>query len=237
MPEQPGRPVVLITGTSRGIGRGLATHYLRRGFTVVGCSRRPDDLEADGYRHYCVDVTDEQAVRRFMTSIRQAEGRLDALVNNAGIAAMNHALLTPMTTVRGVLETNVSATFLLCREASRLMKAAGGGRIVNLTTVAVPLRLEGEAIYAASKAAVEMLTRVLARELAPWGITCNAVGPTPIETDLIRNVPREKIDRLLTAQAIPRFGRVDDVANVTDFFLRPESEFVTGQVLYLGGIS
>ena len=103
--------------------------------------------------------------------------------------------------------------------------------------MAVPLRLEGEAIYAASKAAVEMLTRVLARELAPWGITCNAVGPTPIETDLIRNVPREKIDRLLASQAIPRFGRVDDVANVIDFFLRPESEFVTGQVIYLGGIS
>jgi 3-oxoacyl-[acyl-carrier protein] reductase len=99
------------------------------------------------------------------------------------------------------------------------------------------MRLEGEAIYAASKAAVEMLTRVLARELAPLGITCNAVGPTPIETDLIRGVPREKIERLLALQAFPRFGQPNDVANVVDFFLRPESDFVTGQVLYLGGVS
>ena len=237
MSEHSPSPVVLISGTSRGIGRGLALHYLERGFAVVGCSRHPGDLEAARYRHHCLDVTDERAVQRLMASIREKEKRLDVLINNAGVAAMNHALLTPMTTVHHVLETNVSATFLLCREASRLMKASGNGRIVNLSTVAVPLRLEGEAIYAASKAAVEMLTRVLARELASFGITCNAVGPTPIETDLVRNVPREKIDRLLASQAIPRFGRVADVANVIDFFLRPESEFVTGQVVYLGGVS
>jgi 3-oxoacyl-[acyl-carrier protein] reductase len=117
------------------------------------------------------------------------------------------------------------------------MRATGGGRIVNVSTVAVPLRLEGEAIYAASKAAVETMTRILARELAPLGITCNAVGPTPIETDLIRNVPREKIDRLIASQAIHRLGQPRDVANVVDFFLRPESDFVTGQVVYLGGVS
>lgn len=99
------------------------------------------------------------------------------------------------------------------------------------------MRLEGEAIYAASKAAVETLTRVLARELAPLGITCNAVGPTPIETDLIRGVPRAKIDRLLASQAIHRLGQPTDVANVIDFFLRPESDFITGQVIYLGGVS
>jgi 3-oxoacyl-[acyl-carrier protein] reductase len=172
-----------------------------------------------------------------MADIRKRLGGLDGLIYNAGIAAMNHALLTPLDSVRRVLETNVVGTFLLCREAAKLMRSARGGRIVNLTTVAVPLRLEGESIYAASKAAVEMLTRILARELAPLGITCNAVGPTPIATDLIGGVPADKIDRLLAMQAIHRLGEPRDVANVTDFFLRPESDFITGQVLYLGGVS
>ena len=107
---------------------------------------------------------------------------------------------------------------------------------MNFATVATPLRLEGESIYAASKAAVESLTRVLARELAEYHITVNAVGPTPVETDLIRSVPKEKIEALLQRQAIRRMGEMRDILNVIEFFVREESDFVTGQVVYLGGV-
>lgn len=229
-------PVILITGARKGIGRGLAGHYARLGYRVHGCSRSPFEGDLPNYRHHCLDVCDEAAVRELFTRLRREEGRLDVLVNNAGIAAMNHSLLMPLEVVRRIFDTNVAGTFLFCREAARLMQPRKFGRIVNFASVAAPLKLEGEAAYAASKAAVISLTQILAREFAGLGITVNAIGPTPVETDLIRNVPRDKIDRLIERQAIRRFGEQRDVENVVDFFVRAESDFVTGQVIFLGGV-
>lgn len=229
-------PVTLITGTRKGIGRVLVEHYVRAGHRVVGCSRREPEWRLAGYRHFLADVGEEVEVERLFVDLRKDYGRLDHLINNAGIAAMNHSLLTPVSTVERVFRTNVLGTFLFCREAARLMQRRSYGRIVNFASVATPLKLEGEAVYAASKAAVMSLTEVLARELAPWGITVNAVGPTPIDTDLIRAVPEEKIQALIARQAIRRRGTFADVLNVVDFFIREESGFVTGQTLFLGGV-
>ncbi len=230
--------VILITGTRKGIGAELVKHYLGQGDTVVGCSREmPDWAEGKkNYRHFLVDVANEDDIKKMYRAVAKEFGRLDALINNAGIASMNHSLLTPLRAVQRVFSTNAVGTFLSCREAAKLMRKKGHGRIVNFATVAVPLKLDGEAIYAASKAAVVSLTQTLAREYADFGITVNAVGPTPIKTDLIRGVPLDKIDRLLSRQAIHRYGTYEDVENAIDFFLRKESDFITGQVIYLGGV-
>jgi 3-oxoacyl-[acyl-carrier protein] reductase len=232
------REVALITGTRKGLGRYLVDHFVQKGYAVVGCSR--DEFEGpvpEGYRHYRVDVADEAAVVDMVRDVHARYGSLTILVNNAGIASMNHLLLTPLATVQRVFATNVFGSFVTLREAAKVMQAGRYGRIVNLATVATALDLEGEAAYAASKAAVESFTRVAARELAPAGITVNAVGPTPVMTDLIRNVPRQKMDALIARQAIHRFGEPRDVANVIDFFVSRASDFVTGQTVYLGGIS
>jgi 3-oxoacyl-[acyl-carrier protein] reductase len=230
------RPVTLITGTRKGIGRYLAEHYAGAGHDVIGCSRQPVDWSAEGYEHFEADVADEPAVKRLFHHIGQTRGRLDHVINNAGIASMNHAVLTPVATLRSVLETNVIGTFLFCREGVRLLRKSPAGRIVNFTTVAVPLRLEGEVAYAASKAAIETITRILAKEFAAFGVTVNAIGPTPIDTDLIRGVPRAKMDALIGQQALKRLGTFADVANAIDFFLKPESAFITAQCVYLGGV-
>ena len=228
---------IVITGTRKGIGRSLAEYYLAQGWDVIGCSRGAASIEHAQYRHYAVDVSDESAVIAMARDVRRQVGGVDALLNNAGIASMNHCLLTPGATVDRILQTNVVGTFLFCREFAKLMRRSEQPRIVNFTTVAHPLNLEGEAIYAASKAAVESLTRIMSRELAELRITVNAVGPTPVLTDLIKGVSSEKMDALIARQAIPRYGKAEDVINAVDFFLRAESDFITGQVLYLGGVT
>lgn len=228
--------IIIITGTRKGIGRYLAEQYLQEGDIVYGCSRRICDIEHPNYHHTRLDVSDEAEVVGFVRNVYKNHKRIDVLINNAGCASMNHFLLTPYDTAKKVFNTNFFGTFLMCREVAKFMVKAKSGRIVNYSTVAVALNLHGELVYSASKAAIEQLTRVLADEIGESGVTVNAVGPTPIDTDLIKNVPENKLQDLLSHQCIKRFGQFEDVKNVIDFFLKPESNFITAQTIYLGGV-
>ena len=229
--------VFLITGTSRGIGRELCDYYLSLGHFVAGCSRNASELKHSAYTHFSFDVADEAAVKNMVRETIKKYGHIDVLLNNAGIASMNPLMLTPYKTAVNIFNTNFFGSFLFIREVGKVMIRQKSGRIVNFSTVATPLRLEGEAIYAASKASVVSLTEIAARELAPYFITVNAVGPTPTPTDLIRSVPAEKMNSLLERQAIKRLGKIQDIYNVIDFFIAEKSDFVTGQTIYLGGVN
>ncbi|MEZ5197512.1 MAG: SDR family oxidoreductase [Bacteroidales bacterium] len=229
--------VILITGSRKGIGRFLSEYYLDQGHYVVGCSKTESDLVNENYDHFVLDVADEAAVKKMLSVILKKYNRIDILLNNAGIASMNHTFLTPYSVVEKIFRTNVFGSFLFSKEVGKIMARAKYGRIVNFSTVAVPIRLEGEAIYAASKAAVESFTRILAKEFGQYGITCNAVGPSPIKTDLIKNVDEKKIDKLIGQQAIKTFPELSDIANIVDFFIAEKSNLITGQIIYLGGIS
>ena len=228
--------IFIITGTRKGIGKQLAEHYLSLGHFVAGCSRGKQSIEHSKYTHFILDVADEKMVMSMVRTVKKQYGHIDVLLNNAGIAAMNHMLTTPYQSAQKVFDTNFFGTFLFSREVSKVMMKQKSGRIVNYTTVAVALNLAGEAVYAASKAAIESFTRVSAKELGEFGITVNAIGPTPIATDLIRNVPKQKLEVLLDQQAIHRYGEYEDVQNVIDFFIDEKSNFITGQVIYLGGV-
>jgi len=228
---------MVITGTRKGIGRYLAETYSRRGFLVEGCSRGEAGWEAENYTHHQVDVSDERQVKSMISNVAKRHGRIDVLLNNAAVASMNHVLLTPARASNRMFEVNVTGTMLFCRDVAKVMIRRRYGRIVNFTTIVAPIALAGEAVYAASKSAVLTFTRILAFELGQWGITCNSFGATPIMTDMIRGVPQDKIDAVVNNLAIKRLGKYEDCTNVCDFFMSLASDNITGQVIYLGGIT
>lgn len=228
---------ILITGSSRGLGKALAEHYLDNGDNVYGCARSEGSIEHDHYFHYQVDIASPEDVNNLFFSLRKKIKHLDAVINNAGVASMNAFALTPVESFQKIFDINVQGTFLFCQKSFGLLKRSSHPRIVNMSTVAVPLQLEGESIYAASKSAVETLTRIIAKEYGSFGITCNAIGPSPIDTALIKGVAKDKIAKLVKRQAVQKMASEEDVINLADFFLRPESSMISGQVIYLGGVS
>ena len=228
---------ILITGTSKGIDEFLSSIYLERNYKVIGCSRSETTFDDKNYTHFKIDITDEKQVVNAFSKIRKMINGKFYLINNAGVASMNHSLTTPGISVEKIFKTNFLGTFLFCRESAKIMKKNNFGRIVNLTSIATPLSLEGESVYAASKSSVNSLTKTLSKEYADFGITVNAIGPTPIDTNLIKNIPQDKIANLISKLTLKRMGVFQDVSNVIDFYLKDESNYITGQTIYLGGVS
>jgi 3-oxoacyl-[acyl-carrier protein] reductase len=227
---------ILVSGASRGLGRALVEHFVEAGDKVVGCARGESDFRHANYSHVEADISDAADVKTLFREVRSKLNGLDILINNAGIARMSPMILTPAETAAKIFDVNFMGTFQLSSAAIRLLRRSDNGRIVNMTTVAVPLRLEGESVYAASKAAVESFTRITAKELGSMGITCNALGPSPIPTALIKGVPDDKIQAIVDQQAIKELAQPEDVINTVEFFLSPASRMITGQIIYLGGI-
>lgn len=228
---------VVITGTSRGIGLSLAEYYLGKGCRVAGCSRSESPLNHPDYKHYTADLSQEADINRFAADVRKDFGSVDVLINNAGVASMNHFMLTPVETAKRLMNINFFGPFAATRAFINALKKSEHPRVVNFSTVAVPFNLDGELAYVSSKAAVESMTKILAKELAPFKITVNAVGPTPVRTALTAKVPEKKLKELLDRQAIKRFGEFEDIRNVIDFYISPASDFITGQIVYLGGVN
>ncbi|HUQ18270.1 MAG TPA: SDR family oxidoreductase [Gemmatimonadaceae bacterium] len=223
---------IVVTGASRGLGAHCATRLHEAGYKVIGLGRKPTkDLP---YVTRIVDVADAASVKAGVDDLRRDES-VYALINAAGIASMNLVLTTPAETVKKIIDTNLLGTIYCCQAVAPALIKRGNGRIINFSTVGVPLAIKGEAVYVASKAGVEGFTRVFAREMAPHGVTVNSVAPGPIATGLLEKVAQEKIDNVVAQQLIARQGEPEDVWNIVSLLLRPESSMITGQTIYVGG--
>ena len=226
--------VAIVTGSSRGVGRGIAEYFLEQGYEVIGCSRSQFSLPAEKYEHAVVDVGDDEQVRRWIGEVAKSHGRIDVVVNNAGIGPASLALLTSTALVDSTLRTNFLGTFSVCREAAKVMLKRRFGRIINISSIAVALHMTGASAYVASKSAMVEFSKVLAKELGPTGITCNVIALSLLETDMMADLNEEAMERYMQSLAIKRRAEMEDVCNVVSFFASPTSGYITGQVIHLG---
>jgi len=228
---------VLITGSSRGIGRAIAGHLLEQGDTVIGCARGECDLQHKNYRHFRADISDDATVRAMFAAIASEDGRLDLLINNAGIGLSRLALLTSSAEFSSVLQVNLLGTFIVCREALRLMKRARFGRIVNFSSINVPLASVGGVAYNATKAALENMTVTLARECADEDITINCIGLSLVAgTGMIDALDAKALAAKQQGLIKPALIGNADVLHAIEFFAAPEARNITGQTIYFGGV-
>lgn len=236
--------VALVTGASRGIGAAVAERLARDGFTVVinyagdaaSAEALASKIEAAGGRAVTAqaDVADAAAVRRMFDAAETAFGGIDVVVNNAGIMQLAPLAATDDELFDRTIAINLKGTFNAMREAGKRLR--DGGRIINFSTSIVGTLLPTYGVYAATKAGVEAMTHIMAKELRGRSITVNAVAPGPTATDLfLKGKTPELIDQLAKVAPLERLGQPDDIASVVSFLAGPDGGWVNGQVLRANG--
>jgi 3-oxoacyl-[acyl-carrier protein] reductase len=229
--------VVVVTGASRGIGRMLVDHFLAEGAQVAGISRGEAELEHERYAHFEVDVADAKAVQFAFAKIGKQFGTVDVVVNNAAVLTSQYSMIMPAQNAQAMVDVNLLGTFYVSREAAKLMRKRKRGRIINVGSMAASLEPIGDSLYAACKAGVSTLAGVMSKEFSSFNVTCNTLGVTAIETDMLAQLPRETIDGIIEKLPVPRYAEPDDIFNVVDFFASDRSSYVTAQTVFLGGIN
>jgi 3-oxoacyl-[acyl-carrier protein] reductase len=214
----------------------LAEYLLEQGAQVIGISRGSATIIHPRYDHVSLDVGDDRAVRRAFLEMGRSHRSVDIVINNAAVAVARYALLTSASDAEELVRTNLLGGLYVSREAAKLMRKSGGGRIINIGSMHSVLEPVGASVYAATKTALMTLAAVFAKEFAGYGITVNTLGVTALQTDMLDQISREFVDGLVASLPIPRLATPEDIFNVVDFFASPASGYITAQTVFLGGI-
>lgn len=230
--------LVIITGASRGLGRALCELMTGRGDQVVGVSRGPADFSHSGYTHVEADVGDEASVVALFNGLRQL-APVHTVINNAGIALSRPAMLTTAKAFEDVLRTNLVGAFLVSREAMKAMKRSKAGRIVNISSINVPLASAGGAAYNTAKAGLETLARTLAWEVAPGeDITINSIGVSIVaDSGMAAGLSEKALADKISRLSRPALLQPAEVLHAVDFLASPAAANITGQTIYFGGVT
>jgi len=242
--EQNTQKVALVTGASRGIGLAVAERLAQDGFTVIvnySESAAPAEalvrkIEQAGGRALAAkaDISDADSVRRMFDAAEAAFGGVDVLVNNAGVMTLASIADSDDASFDRHIAVNLKGTFNTLREAAKRLRS--GGRIINFSSSVVGMLMPTYGVYAATKAAVEAMTRVLAKEVRGRNITVNAVAPGPTATELfLKGKPQDVVDRMAKMAPLERLGQPSDIADVVAFLAGPDAAWVNGQVLRVNG--
>jgi 3-oxoacyl-[acyl-carrier protein] reductase len=225
--------MIIVTGASRGIGLAISNRLIEKNEEVLGISR---NAPSSNFETKSLDVTDFKSIKNLSDEIRLSGRKVTAVINAAGIASMNLALMAKPSTSVNLVNVNFLGTVYSCQTFGSLLVRNGGGSIINFSTIAAAIHLEGESIYAATKAAVENYSKTFAKELSKFNVRVNCIAPGPIQTDLLRGLTDDQITKIVNSQITPRIFEKDEVADLVELLLDSRAKSLTGQVFHVGGV-
>jgi 3-oxoacyl-[acyl-carrier protein] reductase len=241
MPQM--QKIAVVSGGSRGLGAKLVSGFLDRRYGVATLSRTKTAFITDmlrarkrGHFHWReVNARDHEALRAFVKEVGERLGRIDVLVNNAGVAADGILPTMRPGDIVEAVEVNLTTALVLAQACSRLMLRQGSGCIINISSVHALRGHSGVAVYSATKAALDGFTRSLARELGPRQIRVNSVAPGYFDSDMTEGMPTEQKQRIARRTPLGRLARIDEIANAVHFLSSDQASFITGQTLVVDG--